>query len=111
MPVDSVSQFPREALRRARRNLLQNEDNVQDWATRHGYNPKLVYQVLSGTRRCIRGKSREIAVQLGLIQSSSSPVAAGKVHSSPTGHTLGGAGAVDDFNRTGKLQLVGEALR
>lgn len=39
---------------------------VQDWAKTRGFNPKLVYSILNGHRKCLRGQSHEIAVALGL---------------------------------------------
>lgn len=39
---------------------------ARGWAEAHGYEPALVYAVLSGTRKCLRGKSFEIAVALGI---------------------------------------------
>jgi gp16 family phage-associated protein len=40
--------------------------SVAAWARAHGYSSALVYQVLSGKKRCLRGQSHEIAVRLGL---------------------------------------------
>lgn len=39
---------------------------ISDWARQMGYPPALVHQVLGGRLRCVRGKSHEIAVRLGL---------------------------------------------
>lgn len=39
---------------------------IADWARAHGHNPRLVYAVLSGTRKCLRGKSHQIAKELGM---------------------------------------------
>jgi gp16 family phage-associated protein len=50
---------------RAARARLQNE-GVSEWARRHGFRPKSVLDVLSGTRPCTRGKSHAIAIALGL---------------------------------------------
>jgi gp16 family phage-associated protein len=87
--------------------LVRNGQTVDAWAAENGYKRKLVYAVLSGERRCIRGLSREIAHKLHLIGSPSSPEA-GKDTPSPAGHTIAGAGAAVNFDRTGNLQLVGE---
>ncbi len=38
---------------------------ITEWAREHGYNPNLVFNVLSG-RACKRGQSHQIAVLLGL---------------------------------------------
>ena len=37
---------------------------VADWAVENGFSPALVYAVLSGRRKCLRGKSYEIAMVL-----------------------------------------------
>lgn len=39
---------------------------VSDWAISRGFNPALVYAVLHGRRKCLRGQSHRIAVALGL---------------------------------------------
>lgn len=40
--------------------------SANEWATQHGFEPTLVYSVLSGNRKCLRGQSHEIAKALGL---------------------------------------------
>jgi gp16 family phage-associated protein len=37
---------------------------VVDWALERGFNPTLVYTVLQGRRKCLRGQSFRIAVAL-----------------------------------------------
>jgi len=37
-----------------------------DWADANGFNRALVYAVLRGERKCLRGQSHAIAVALGL---------------------------------------------
>lgn len=39
---------------------------VADWSRDHGFSPALVYVVLRGHRKCLRGKSHEIAIALGI---------------------------------------------
>ena len=39
---------------------------ISEWSMARSYNPALVYQVLAGTRKAIRGTSFKIAVDLGL---------------------------------------------
>jgi len=39
---------------------------IGEWSEKRGFNPALVYQVVRGNRKCIRGKSHEIAVELRL---------------------------------------------
>ncbi len=40
--------------------------SVAEWARANGFSCGLVYQVLEGRRKCIRGQSYRIAVALGL---------------------------------------------
>ena len=40
--------------------------SVAGWAKRHGYSESLVYGVLSGRRRAVRGESHKIATALGM---------------------------------------------
>lgn len=39
---------------------------VAEWARAQGFSTNLVYQVLEGRRKCVRGQSHQIAVALGL---------------------------------------------
>jgi gp16 family phage-associated protein len=40
--------------------------SVVDWATKNGFSPALVYAVMKGRRKCLRGESHRIAVALGM---------------------------------------------
>jgi gp16 family phage-associated protein len=40
--------------------------SVVDWATQNGFSPALVYAVMKGKRKCLRGESHHIAVALGM---------------------------------------------
>lgn len=40
--------------------------SVADWANRNGFSPALVYAVMKGQRKCLRGESHQIAVALGM---------------------------------------------
>jgi gp16 family phage-associated protein len=40
--------------------------SVAEWARLQGFSTGLVYQVLEGRRKCMRGQSHKIAVALGL---------------------------------------------
>ena len=42
--------------------------SMADWARANGFSPALVYQILAGRKRCVRGQSHQIAVALGLKQ-------------------------------------------
>lgn len=41
-------------------------DSISDWAVTHGYSPSLVYRVLRSKELPKRGKSHDIAVELGM---------------------------------------------
>lgn len=40
--------------------------SVVDWATKNGFSSALVYAVMKGKRKCLRGESHRIAVALGM---------------------------------------------
>ncbi len=40
--------------------------SIAEWARDHGFDRNLVYSVLSGDRRALRGQSHDIAVSLGI---------------------------------------------
>lgn len=40
--------------------------NINHWALEQGFTPALVYAILQGRRKCLRGQSHSIAVALGL---------------------------------------------
>lgn len=42
--------------------------SVAEWARVRGFSAGLVYQVLEGRRKCMRGQSHQIALALGLKQ-------------------------------------------
>lgn len=42
--------------------------SVAEWARVRGFSSGLVYQVLEGNRKCLRGQSHRIAIALGLKQ-------------------------------------------
>lgn len=39
---------------------------IGKWAVQHGFSPALVYVVMRGKRKCLRGESYRIAVALGM---------------------------------------------
>jgi gp16 family phage-associated protein len=55
-----------ERLEQKRQEFARSGVSIRQWALAHGYPAHLVYQVLSGRKRCLRGKSHAIAVRLGL---------------------------------------------
>jgi gp16 family phage-associated protein len=40
--------------------------SIAEWARAEGFSAALVYQVIEGKRKCLRGQSHRIAVALGL---------------------------------------------
>ncbi len=38
--------------------------SVSSWARDRGFNPRLVYEILRGQRKCLRGESAQIAKEL-----------------------------------------------
>lgn len=53
-------------------------DSISDWAMSRGYSPSLVYRVLRATELPKRGKSHDIAVELGMKRGEVSAVRAKK---------------------------------
>lgn len=49
------------------RSLIEGSGiSIAEWARENRFSCGLVYQVLEGKRRCLRGQSHKIAVALGL---------------------------------------------
>ncbi len=46
--------------------LREQGVTIKEWAEDRGFSPALVYSVLSGQRKCLRGQSHRIAKALGL---------------------------------------------
>lgn len=40
--------------------------SIADWARAHHFNVRLVYSVVRGERKCLRGESYQIAKELGM---------------------------------------------
>ena len=55
---------------RVRSEFEANGLSVSGWAKKHGFSQALVYQILSGRRKPVRGESHRIAVALGLKKGS-----------------------------------------
>lgn len=49
-----------------RRTFEDSGISVSEWARENGFSAGLVYAVLQGKRKCVRGQSYRIAVALGL---------------------------------------------
>lgn len=50
----------------ARAEFDRRGQSIADWARLHGFSRSLVYEVLSGRKKCKRGQSHRVAVLLGL---------------------------------------------
>ncbi len=61
-------QTPGEAYQR----FLEEGVSIAGWAIEKGFNPALVYSILHGKRKCIRGQSHKIALCLGIKTRESS---------------------------------------
>ena len=46
--------------------FVQRGVTVSEWAAEHGFSRMLVYSILRGQRKCLRGESHRIAVALRL---------------------------------------------
>lgn len=55
-----------ESAKRARDAFEESGIPVAEWARAQGFSASLVYQVLEGKRKCLRGQCHRIAVALGL---------------------------------------------
>lgn len=104
--------IPRELIRQARGRLAYDGLSVEDWARREGFEPKTVYNVLSGRRMAIRGKSLRIAIKLGLRSAPDDPHGAAPADESPAGRTLAGGAPISEGNRRPIIQQpLGEPVR
>lgn len=110
----------REAILLAKAHLALRDESAAQWAARNGYKAKIVYQVLSGARRCIRGQSLQIAIKLGLRPDPTAPAVdhsltpAGRNQASrrgdASGQSIAGGRPAASCGRPSNLQL-GEAAR
>ena len=49
-----------------RDEFIKNGVSINEWAKQHKFPVALVYQIIRGERKCLRGMSHEIAVKLGI---------------------------------------------
>jgi gp16 family phage-associated protein len=47
-------------------HFIQAGVSVSSWARSRGFNPRLVFEILRGQRKCLRGESSKIAKELGM---------------------------------------------
>lgn len=50
----------------ARAELQAKGVSITQWAVANRFSPNLVFEVLGGRKKCIRGQAHEIAVKLGI---------------------------------------------
>jgi gp16 family phage-associated protein len=53
-------------VRRARENFAARGESIAEWARINGFNLQVVYRLLSGKSKALRGQSHHIAVRLGI---------------------------------------------
>lgn len=51
-----------------RAELAEKGISITQWAIANKFSPNLVFEVLGGRKKCMRGQSRTIAIKLGLIE-------------------------------------------
>jgi len=49
-----------------REELKSKGVSITQWAIANQFSPNLVFEVLGGRKKCIRGKAHDIAVKLGM---------------------------------------------
>ncbi|MEW5974133.1 MAG: DNA-binding protein [Pseudomonadota bacterium] len=50
----------------ARAALQAKGVSITQWALANKFSPNLVFEVLAGRKKCVRGQAHEIAVKLGI---------------------------------------------
>jgi len=59
---------PDKTAEQVKEEFVRKGVSIRSWALANDFNPRLVYEILSGrgNHRCLRGQSHKIAVRLGL---------------------------------------------
>lgn len=55
---------------KARDEFARNGVSIAAWAAANGFSRSLVYEILAGRKKCLRGDSHKIAVLLGIKRGS-----------------------------------------
>ncbi|MBN3833666.1 DNA-binding protein [Burkholderia sp. Ac-20344] len=50
----------------ARAELQSKGISITQWAIANKFSPNLVFEVLGGRKKCVRGQAHEIAIKLGI---------------------------------------------
>jgi gp16 family phage-associated protein len=66
VPAEMLQSTSQRSHTEAQQWFVEQGLAVSEWAISRGFNPALVYAVLHGRRKCLRGQSHRIAVALGL---------------------------------------------
>lgn len=65
-PMSSIDKLVAAGTQVCARDFQAHGISISDWSRDHGFNPRIVYQVLSGRRKSLRGQSFLIARALGM---------------------------------------------
>jgi gp16 family phage-associated protein len=65
-PNAARTSFKLRSPQEAQRWFADRGLTISEWALERNFNPALVYQVLTGSRKAVRGRSFQIAVALGI---------------------------------------------
>jgi gp16 family phage-associated protein len=49
-----------------REKFIKNGISITEWANQNNFPVALVYQIIRGERKCLRGMSHQIAIKLGI---------------------------------------------
>lgn len=60
-------------LQQLRDGFVQRGESIVDWAKQNQFRPEMVYAVLAGRHKGLRGEGHRIAVALGLKANASGP--------------------------------------
>lgn len=68
-PAPTITGVPSMLLRtpaEARAELQRQGVSITQWAIANKFSPNLVFEVLGGRKKCIRGQAHDIAIRLGI---------------------------------------------
>ena len=69
MQLDPLTEVKKQPSHRDGRERLLDKFRdkgitISEWAKQRGYNPQLAYMIVRGERKCLRGKSFQIAQEM-----------------------------------------------
>ncbi|MGZ5799371.1 MAG: DNA-binding protein [Burkholderiaceae bacterium] len=53
-------------LKKIRNEFINRGESIADWARHHHFRTSMVYAILAGRQKCLRGEGHRVAVALGL---------------------------------------------